>query len=40
MTFRDVQENGWIQPYKRLYTMADFKRLCKTHTAMGVPDKE
>ncbi len=33
MTFKNVQENDWIQPYKRLYTMADFKRLCKTHTA-------
>ena len=36
MVFSDVQKNGWIQPYKPIYTMRDFNRLCKEHDALTV----
>ena len=33
MDYSDVVRNGWIQPYKKLYTMRDFHRLHKEHDA-------
>lgn len=33
MVYSDVVQNGWIQPYKKLYTMRDFHRLHKQHDA-------
>ena len=34
MDYSDVKANGWIQPYKLVYTMADFHRLHKHHDAL------
>ena len=33
MVYSDVVQNGWIQPYKKLYSMRDFHRLRKEHDA-------
>lgn len=34
LVYSDVVKNGWIQPYKALYTMKDFYRLHKEHDAV------
>lgn len=34
MVYDDVIKNGWILPYKELYTMHDFNRLHKIHDAL------
>lgn len=33
MVYSDVVQNGWIQPYKKLYSMRDLHRLRKEHDA-------
>ncbi len=33
MTKKDVEENGWILPEKKKYTMRDFKKLYPQHSA-------
>lgn len=35
LVYSDVVRNGWIQPYKSLYTMRDFNRLHKEHDAVA-----
>lgn len=34
MVYSDVVKNGWIQPYKPIYTMKDFRRLYQKHDAV------
>lgn len=34
MLFSDVEQNGWIQPYKSVYTMHDFNKLNKEHNEL------
>lgn len=33
MVYSDVAQNGWVLPYKKLYSMRDFHRLRKEHDA-------
>ena len=34
LDYSDVKNNGWIQPYKPVYSMKDFRRLHKDHDAL------
>lgn len=34
MVYSDVVKNGWILPYKKKYTYADFKKLLKQHDGL------
>ena len=34
MVYSDVTKNGWILPYKKSYTMTDFKKLRKKHDCL------
>ncbi len=34
MVFSDVVKNGWILPYKKKYTMRDFRKLHGVHDAL------
>lgn len=34
MVYSDVVKNGWILPYKEIYTIQDFNRLHKVHDAL------
>lgn len=34
MIYSDVVKNGWILPYKEIYTIQDFNKLHKVHDAL------